>query len=80
MNVLCGPGQRAASSDPAHLHCKLGPIPIICSFILRYGEVRDMWCLHMVNGAAGDPRVMQSQPCPGQPLDSPNGAQLHTIG
>lgn len=39
-----------------------------------------MQCLHTVNGAGGDPQVMQSQPCPGQLLDSPDGAQLHTVG
>lgn len=38
-----------------------------------------MQCLHTVSRAAGDPQVIQSQPCPGQPLGSPNGAQLDTI-
>lgn len=68
---------------PLILHClccKLGPTPTTCSFILGYGEVKDMQCLHTVNGAGGDPQVMQSQPCPGQLLDSPDGAQLHTVG
>lgn len=35
-----------------------------------------MQCLHVVSRAAG---VVHSQPCPGQPLGSPDGAQLDTV-
>lgn len=38
-----------------------------------------MQCLHVVSTTAGVPQVVHSQLCPGQPLGSPDGAQLDTV-